>query len=660
MEVRSMHSYALGSDSAAQHATLIDRLAAPPVRSVSKASSIGTVRTGFTCMISVSDKDRPQKNVFICGHSSGALYVWRRQRFHANADSGQERGPEAVAPSSAHDQLKDSRFIHKGPVTVLKMQPNTHFIYSGASDRDIKLWDIFDTEHPPCLRQTFSGHGGSITAIEFAPLMGQHPGYMITGSTDQKIIVWKNAEGREMMMYPFYIKMRVIDLKTWPTCLCFLSTTRLAQGDLYIGDSQGKIKRMIFEVTKTGVKETEPKVWSAGLSSHGLGIMAMVAEPQEGVMVSVANDICVKVWEFATGSNKKTLKNENRCRFHAVHVDSGNQDVFLVDDKGYLTVWNWISERIVFCQCLNALEPLLSVACNHNGTEVYVQSPTKIESYMIVRGMTHVALRGHTESIVGVGFVSPEKEDIYGDQDILYSCALDNTLRSWDPLSLECSFVMKETADTEMSCLSVLSRLCTILTGNDDGSLRLWDLGSGKHSVVKGHSNTISAMVTCSTGAHADDTGGQDLVFTCGFDGEVVSWEVVTTRIKNPAFSKSSKRADADKAPGREREGGSDGLDVSLDDSVDGFELSASLDEDGVGGWEVARDGGSPGGRGGTRRPATDASKEPEYIDASRKLSLVLLYATTILLLLLRLIYSIDASRKLSLVLLLLLRLIVE
>jgi WD40 repeat protein len=232
MEVRQMHSYALvGSETGTQYSSLIDRLSAQPVRKVSKSTSIGTVKTGFTCMMSVSDKDRPMKNVFICGHSSGALYVWRRQRFVANADPQEKGGPEAaITPSSAHDQLRDHRFIHKGPVTVLKMQPNTQFVYSGASDRDIKLWDIFDPEHPPCLRQTFSGHGGSITAIEFAPLMGQHPGYMMTGSTDKKVIVWKNAEGRDMMMYPFYIKMRVIDLKIWPTCLCFLSTTRLVRG----------------------------------------------------------------------------------------------------------------------------------------------------------------------------------------------------------------------------------------------------------------------------------------------------------------------------------------------------------------------------------------------------------------------------------------------
>lgn len=170
--------------------TLVDRLSAPPERkTLSKASAAGTIKTGFICMLSVSDNERPQKNVLICGHSSGGIYVWRRQRFFGN--NGEEKGPEAILPSSAHDQLRDARHMHRGPVTALKIQPNTQFLYSGGSDRLIKLWDIFHPEHAPCLRQSFSGHGGSITAIEFAPFMGSHPGYMITGRL--VVVAWTAA-----------------------------------------------------------------------------------------------------------------------------------------------------------------------------------------------------------------------------------------------------------------------------------------------------------------------------------------------------------------------------------------------------------------------------------------------------------------------------------
>ena len=77
------------------------------------------------------------------------------------------------------------------------------------------------------------------------------------------------------------------------------------------------------------------------------------------------------------------------------------------------------------------------MACNEAASEVYIQSPTRIDSYQIVRGLTHVSLRGHTDSIVGVGLVSADKEDLYSQYNLLYSAALDNTLRHWDPMTLE-------------------------------------------------------------------------------------------------------------------------------------------------------------------------------------------------------------------------------
>ncbi len=41
-----------------------------------------------------------------------------------------------------------------------------------------------------------------------------------------------------------------------------------------------------------------------------------------------------------------------------------------------------------------------------------------------VRGMTLVSLRGHTEPILALGMIAPDKEDILSEHDILYSCAL--------------------------------------------------------------------------------------------------------------------------------------------------------------------------------------------------------------------------------------------
>ena len=38
--------------------------------------------------------------------------------------------------------------------------------------------------------------------------------------------------------------------------------------------------------------------------------------------------------------------------------------------------------------------------------------------------MTLVSLRGHTEPILALGMIAPDKEDLLSEHDILYSCAL--------------------------------------------------------------------------------------------------------------------------------------------------------------------------------------------------------------------------------------------
>jgi len=55
-------------------------------------------------------------------------------------------------------------------------------------------------------------------------------------------------------------------------------------------------------------------MWGTSESSHELGILALVAEPHESVIMSIANDICVKVWDTPTAKTKKTRKNQNRCK----------------------------------------------------------------------------------------------------------------------------------------------------------------------------------------------------------------------------------------------------------------------------------------------------------------------------------------------------------
>eukprot|EP00960_Hanusia_phi_P021681 642353-Hanusia_phi.AAC.6 len=158
---------------------------------------------------------------------------------------------------------------------------------------------------------------------------------MISGSTDKTLIVWKNADGREMMLYPFYVKLRVFDMKVWPNALLFLST-RMNQGELYIGDSEGEIQKLKFD-----------------------------SEAREGIV---------------DGSPGK---------FHS--KKTGHQEILLGDDLGILHIWNWITENKIYMD------------------KIYVQGPSKVESFYIARGIKHVSLKGHEGPLIGIGYLPPGK-----------------------------------------------------------------------------------------------------------------------------------------------------------------------------------------------------------------------------------------------------------
>jgi hypothetical protein len=55
-------------------------------------------------------------------------------------------------------------------------------------------------------------------------------------------------------------------------------------------------------------------MWGTSEASHELGILALVAESHESVVMSIANDICVKVWDTPTAKTKKTRKNQNKFK----------------------------------------------------------------------------------------------------------------------------------------------------------------------------------------------------------------------------------------------------------------------------------------------------------------------------------------------------------
>jgi WD40 repeat protein len=139
--------------------------------------------------------------------------------------------------------------------------------------------------------------------------------------------------------------------------------------------------------------------------------------------------------------------------------------------------------------------------------------------YAVVRG-------GHEGAVTAFAVGSVE------GQERIFSASLDNTIRQWDPYDLACIRVFEEYR-SEVSCMTFAGLSKKLVTGHDDGSVRLWDLDTGStvnlHEPERGHGNTVACVCVVERNG-----GDEQLVATGGFDGRVAVWDVRKTRHSRP------------------------------------------------------------------------------------------------------------------------------
>ncbi len=95
----------------------------------------------------------------------------------------------------------------------------------------------------------------------------------------------------------------------------------------------------------------------------------------------------------------------------------------------------------------------------------------------------------------------------------IFSASLDNTIRMWDPYDMCCTRVLKEDR-SEISAITCLRSRSKIVSGHDDGSLRLWNLDTGSTTNLREHSNTVTCLVPA-----VFEGRDEQLVLSGSFDG---------------------------------------------------------------------------------------------------------------------------------------------
>jgi WD40 repeat protein len=302
------------------------------------------------------------KDKYICGH----LYLEKKNALFV-ADS--EGMVHMWKPKyDFKSELVRSAFkAHLGPIFKFMYLKDSSLLLSGSADRTLKLWDVWDREKSgaQCCVQTLVGHGGTVLDIAY------HQGMLVSCSTDKTIRVWMSDSNRGIMLYPYYICVQVLTLPSSAPCtvVCMASSSLLSA--VFIGDSEGKLHAMDKrQMDQRDLEEEKMEVLFPSPTRppqkvHDLSVSHMYIAQAESYLCSLSFDHTALIHEANSGNGVFGIENPSRCRYSGFAWNPVNKELFLIDIKGTLQVWNCHTGA-----CLATIKvcdgPLKSISCDNS------------------------------------------------------------------------------------------------------------------------------------------------------------------------------------------------------------------------------------------------------------------------------------------------------
>ena len=191
-----------------------------------------------------------------------------------------------------------------------------------------------------------------------------------------------------------------------------------------------------------------------------------------------------RLWDSISGAQVMLVENDKKCRFTAVVWDQPASELLLGDELGFLYFYSLSTEKCVKQERVveeqggeKALSSIraLSLHTSAGQQEVIVTSLNATNGWLVLREVEYSETVGHEGAIIGLAvsdnFPQLPKQGVgaavraAGDAGeapapagavgvpgsapviapVIYSAALDNTIRAWDPYDMATLSIMHET-----------------------------------------------------------------------------------------------------------------------------------------------------------------------------------------------------------------------
>ncbi len=249
----------------------------------------------------------------------------------------------------------------------------------------------------------------------------------------------------------------------------------------------------------SGSDDKTIKIWDLAtgtekrtLTGHIQWVHCIAISPDGSTIVSGSYDNTIKIWDLATGTEKRTLTG------HTLWVDSvaiSPDGSTMVSGSRDNTIKVWDLATGTEKRTLSGhTDTVLSVAISPDGSTIVSGSRDKtIKIWDLATLREKRTLSGHT-SVVNSVAISPDGSTMVSGGD-------DKTIKVWDLATLREKRTLTGHTDTVLS-VAISPDGSTIISGSGDKTIKVWDLATLKEKrTLTGHTNAVKSVAISADGS---------------------------------------------------------------------------------------------------------------------------------------------------------------
>lgn len=425
-------------------------------------------------------------------------------------------------------------FPHKDRVIAVAVGPDDHFMASGSDDGVIRLWNLSKPKGQPV---ELHGHEATIEQLVFSPT---DPNLLISASDDGRVMVWNIKQGC-LVQKSMRQKARLYGVAVNRDGLVASSA---ADGNVRLFWLQ-KNDRTCAKATGTRGSATvssprEFDVIDEGvLLGHGGAVMGVAFSRDGTRLVSTGQDGSIRIWgskspgfslaqlELGSGAEQASSRPGNVT---TLAISPNGESIAVGDDKGTIYLWNSFHR--------SDFEPVTLPADRHwhaHDRAIRSLAFLRIDSRSVIvsGGDDGMLKRWDAASQNGIG---PDMEDqaepvrsiaVSPNEKLVAAGSKDGTIRLWDIATgkrirrLEKPSYAQE--GYELYTVSFTGDGNYLAVGDSYAGLRVLDVAKSEYErILQGHTDAVKSV----------SRGGARWLLSAGDDGRILEWQ--QTILKQP------------------------------------------------------------------------------------------------------------------------------